>query len=94
MDMAFINEWASNYCPLKGLIFDNGNCFTEESFRDVWRILNMQELNILHSLTTISHPQTNGQLERHICILEEAIRSYFNVYPTGWDLYTLSLTYA
>ena len=44
--------------------------------------------------TTIYHSQTNGQVERYNRTLEAAIKSYLDDYPTNWDLYTPTLTYA
>nr|XP_036576341.1 reverse transcriptase domain protein [Colletotrichum truncatum]KAF6783066.1 reverse transcriptase domain protein [Colletotrichum truncatum] len=61
------------------IVSDRGSVFTSK----FWRSL-ISQLGAKHSLSTAFHPQSDGQTERIIQILETYLRSYVNYDQDNW----------
>ena len=73
-----------NGVPLS-IISDRGTQFTSM----FWKILHA-ELGTRLDLSTALHPQTDGQSERTIQVLEDMLRACVIEFGGHWDLLTLS----
>lgn len=64
------------------IISDRGVTFTSKFFQAI-----LKGLNIKQKLSTMLHPQTDGQTERINSILEQYLRCYINYQQSDWNNY-------
>lgn len=74
--------------PLR-LVSDRGPQFTAEVWQQLWKLTGTT-LN----LSTAGHPQTDGQSEGAVRVLEQVLRGYVNVVGDDWERYLPSLEFA
>lgn len=68
-------KFFSRYGPLEVLVTDHGTQFTSELFA-----VFCKEMHIIHLLSTVNHPHSNGQAERMVDTIKRAIAKE----PTNW----------
>jgi hypothetical protein len=71
------------------LITDNGSSLVGDAMSQV-----CLRLGIKRSLTSVEHPQTDGQVERMNRTLKVSLASAVHTEPTAWDKYLQFITFA
>ena len=74
--------------PLR-LVSDRDSKFTADIWKELWRLTGTTLL-----MSTADHPQTDGQSEGQIRILEQVLRAYTDTLATDWETYLPSLEFA
>ena len=80
--------WRNHGFPLR-LVSDRGPQFASAVWRALWRLTGTT-LN----LTTADHPQTDGQSEKAIDIMQRMLRTFVNEAGDDWELFLPSLEFA
>lgn len=62
------------------IISDRDPRFTSEFWKELWKQMGTQL-----KMSTSYHPQTDGQTERAIRVLEDMLRAYVSKHRTNWD---------
>ena len=76
---AFLRVIAANHGLPEEIISDRDKLFTSK----FWKSL-VDQLGIHHKLSTLYHPQTDGQIERLNQTMEQYLRCYVNYQQTNW----------
>ena len=77
-----LDRWINQFgCP-KTIVSDQGTCFTSGAFQEYLHSMGTQ-----HILSSSNHPQSNGQAERQVKTVKEALSKYMlsMVHPEDWE---------
>ncbi|KHJ76895.1 integrase core domain protein, partial [Oesophagostomum dentatum] len=84
-----VNDVVCRFGVPEKLVSDRGSNYTSELFKEIAEILGTK-----HALTTAYHHQANGQVERYVKTISEALNSFVHDSSENWAKFLQLITFA